>query len=78
MNPSPDGQGHGTKLGKNRSRSRIRTTPRKDRFEPMETKVTKDETPHQDKIQSQKKSTLQIPPHKVKHGSIRENQIQFL
>ena len=34
--PLPDRQGHGTKQEKNRSSSRMRTTPRKDRFESME------------------------------------------
>ena len=51
-NPSStNGQGNGTKLGENRSRSRTRITPRKDKFDPMETQETEDETPHQDKIQ---------------------------
>ena len=43
----PDWQG----TAKYRYRSRTRTAPRKERFEPTETKKTENETPHQDKIQ---------------------------
>ena len=37
--PSPDGQEHSTKQEKNRSNSRTRTTPRKDRFNPWKQKL---------------------------------------
>ena len=50
-NSPPDKQGHGSKLGKNRSRSRSRTTPTKNSFEASETMKIEYETPHQDKIQ---------------------------
>ena len=59
-NSPPDKQGHGPKLGKNRSRSR--TTPTKNSFEASETMEIEYETPHQDKIQLKKTYSHNKPP----------------
>ena len=64
-NSPPDKQGHGPKLGKNKFRSRSRTTPTKNSFEASETMEIEYETPHQDKIQFFKKNKKKYPLNKL-------------